>query len=45
MAGPRAWDAVVVGAGPAGSATAARLAREGFAVLLLDRAEFPRRKP
>ncbi|MET0400265.1 MAG: FAD-dependent monooxygenase [Longimicrobiaceae bacterium] len=45
MAGPRAWDAVVVGAGPAGSAAAARLARAGFAVLLLDRAEFPRRKP
>ena len=45
MPGPREWDAVVVGAGPAGSATAARLARAGFAVLLLDRAEFPRRKP
>lgn len=39
------WDAVVVGAGPAGSATAARLARRGHHVLLLDRAEFPRRKP
>lgn len=41
----RAWDAVVVGGGPAGSATAARLAGAGWAVLLLDRAEFPRRKP
>lgn len=40
-----AWDAVVVGAGPAGSATAARLAAAGHAVLLLDRASFPRRKP
>ncbi|HEX8394595.1 MAG TPA: NAD(P)/FAD-dependent oxidoreductase [Longimicrobium sp.] len=40
-----AWDAVVVGGGPAGSATAARLASAGFAVLLLDRAAFPRRKP
>lgn len=45
MPDPAVWDAVVVGAGPAGSATAARLAREGFGVLLLDRAEFPRRKP
>jgi len=39
------WDAVVVGAGPAGSATALRLARAGAAVLLLDRARFPRHKP
>lgn len=39
------WDAVVVGGGPAGSAVAARLARAGHAVLLLDRARFPRRKP
>ena len=39
------WDVVVVGAGPAGSATAARLARLGHAVLLLDREEFPRPKP
>lgn len=39
------WDAIVVGAGPAGSATAARLASRGHRTLLLDRAEFPRRKP
>src|SRR5438270_8572546 len=38
------WDAVIVGAGPAGSAVAALLARAGFAVLLLDRAAFPRDK-
>lgn len=43
--GSRAWDAVVVGAGPAGSATAARLAGAGHRVLLLDREEFPRTKP
>lgn len=43
--GGRVWDAVVVGGGPAGSATAARLAGLGWGVLLLDRAEFPRRKP
>jgi flavin-dependent dehydrogenase len=37
-------DAVVVGAGPGGSATAALLARAGHRVLLLDRAAFPRDK-
>ena len=39
------WDAVVVGAGPSGSATALQLARAGARVLLLDRARFPREKP
>ena len=39
------WDAVVVGAGPAGSATARLLAQAGARVLLLDRARFPRDKP
>jgi len=39
------WDAIVVGAGPAGSVTAYRLASEGASVLLLDRARFPRDKP
>lgn len=39
------WDAVVVGAGPAGSTTALLLARAGASVLLLDRARFPRDKP
>ncbi len=36
---------VVVGAGPAGSTAAARLARAGARVALLDRARFPRDKP
>jgi geranylgeranyl reductase family protein len=35
----------VVGAGPAGSLTAYRLAAAGASVLLLDRARFPRDKP
>jgi len=38
------WDAVVVGAGPAGASFATRLARAGFAVCLVDRARFPRDK-
>jgi geranylgeranyl reductase family protein len=42
---PTRWDAIVVGAGPAGSATALLLARAGARVLLLDRARFPRDKP
>lgn len=39
------WDAIVVGAGPAGAATALLLSRAGARVLLLDRARFPRDKP
>src|SRR3954464_718599 len=39
------FDAIVVGAGPAGSTTAYRLARAGAKVCLLDRARFPRDKP
>jgi geranylgeranyl reductase family protein len=38
------WDAIVVGAGPAGCAAAYDLAAAGRAVLLLDKAEFPRHK-
>lgn len=37
-------DVIIVGAGPAGSALAIHLARQGRQVLLLDRAEFPREK-
>ena len=40
-----ASDVLIVGAGPAGSATALFLARVGFDVTLLDRAVFPRDKP
>jgi geranylgeranyl reductase family protein len=39
------FDAIVVGAGPAGSTAALRLARAGAGVLLLDRERFPRDKP
>ena len=38
-------DVVIVGAGPAGAATAIFLARRGDEVTLLDRAAFPRDKP
>jgi geranylgeranyl reductase family protein len=38
-------DVIVVGAGPAGSTTAYRLARAGARVCLVDRAQFPRDKP
>jgi len=39
------YDVIVAGAGPAGSTTAYRLARNGARVLLLDKAKFPRIKP
>src|SRR5713101_6222019 len=35
-------DVVVIGGGPGGSTTATMLARQGFAVLLLEREHFPR---
>ena len=38
------WEAVVVGAGPAGSLAARQLAQAGVRVLLVDRAAFPRWK-
>jgi geranylgeranyl reductase family protein len=37
-------DVIVVGAGPAGSATAYHLAQAGLNVLLLEKTEFPREK-
>ena len=39
------FDVLVVGAGPAGAATAIHLARGGAKVLLTDRTRFPRDKP
>jgi len=39
------FDAIVVGAGPAGSTTAHRLATAGTRVLLVDKTRFPRDKP
>ncbi|MGD0715080.1 MAG: geranylgeranyl reductase family protein [Gaiellaceae bacterium] len=40
-----AYDVAIVGAGPAGSTAAYRLARAGARVLLVDTATFPRDKP
>lgn len=39
---PMRCDVLVLGGGPAGAVTAALLARDGFAVTLLERARFPR---
>jgi len=39
------FDVAVVGAGPAGSVAAYRLASAGVSVLLVDKASFPRDKP
>ncbi len=41
----RDFDVAVVGAGPAGSTAARAAAERGLAVLLIDKAVFPRRKP
>jgi geranylgeranyl reductase family protein len=38
-------DVIICGAGPAGSSLAYFLSQEGFDVLLLDKAQFPRVKP
>lgn len=43
-AADREWDAIVVGAGPAGAATAVWLARGGRRVLLVERSAMPRAK-
>jgi electron transfer flavoprotein-quinone oxidoreductase len=41
MAEPTTADVIVVGAGPAGSAAATVLARQGYSVILLERGSFP----
>jgi menaquinone-9 beta-reductase len=43
-AGFRDCDVLVVGGGPAGAASAARLAARGFTTIVVDRATFPRDK-
>lgn len=40
----KAWDAVVVGAGPSGALAARELAKRSLSVLLVDRSPFPRWK-
>lgn len=40
----RPWDAVVIGAGPAGATAARELARSGISVLLVEKSTFPRPK-
>jgi flavin-dependent dehydrogenase len=43
-ASPEQWQAVVVGAGPAGALAALQLARQGVRVLLVEKRAFPRWK-
>jgi flavin-dependent dehydrogenase len=44
MAAAASWQVIVIGAGPAGAATALGLAARGVRVLLIDRHAFPRFK-
>lgn len=38
------YDAIVIGAGPAGSSVAMTLARQGWSIAIIEKSEFPRRK-
>ena len=38
------YDAIIIGAGPAGSSVSTLLAREGLRALLLEKSRFPREK-
>jgi flavin-dependent dehydrogenase len=40
----RVWDAIIIGAGPAGAFAALELSKKGKTVLLVDKATFPRTK-
>ncbi len=42
MTSPSTFDAIVIGAGPAGSAASALMAEQGLRVLVLEREKFPR---
>lgn len=45
MMNRKLWDVAIIGAGPAGSTAAWRLADKGIEVLVLDKHTFPRTKP
>ena len=44
MRSPSTYDAIVIGAGPAGTSTALTLARNGWSVAIVEKSPFPRRK-
>ena len=44
MRSPPTYDAIVIGAGPAGGSVALTLARHGWSVAIVEKSAFPRRK-